>query len=1133
MAIIDYTDDENNSANIVLTDNNTKLEVDSGTATQSGAISEKGGSFGIDKIGAGELILTGALNYTGLTTVAAGILRLGMTGYAVSMGAIKMQGGTLDLNGHVVTASGISDSGGQISMNNGDLTITSSESEVFAGDVTGQGEFCLQGGGTLTLTGSMSVTNGGNGSIQLENATLQVGNGGTIGSLDGSVFSDQGGIVVFDRSDTYTFSGSLGLATGLEQIGAGTLVISGQNETSGSVLVETGTLEIGASGSLDYNSAIPVTDNSRLLFDGSRTVAGPISGTGSVTLIDGASVALSGASTYTGGTTIQDSTLDLYGSSVAGGITDDGVLQLGSQEDSATFSNDITGSGSVTVEGQMDIALTGANSYSGGTSIAGGTLVIGSDSELGASSGALNFAAPTNGYAALEWASSFNLSSDRPINIVGGTAIFDTNGFDSTIAQSISGSGGLEKSGAGTLTLLATSSFSGSVTVSSGTLQIANGAGLAGITSLNVDNSGAPGFFDMSNLALTVGALDGNGTVMLGNGTLTIDGDSRSSFSGIITGTGSLIKNGSGTLWMAGQGLYSGLTTIEEGILQLGSNNTYPAITGNIVDDATLAFGGSMDYGGQISGTGNVTFADFGTVRLTGHSTYTGTTQVQEDGQLVVDGSISSSSAISVGLGALKGTGTVSSVTVDGGALEPGDNGMGMLRIDGSLTLDADAAYVVDIAPSKSDRTVVTGKATIGGALYVTFTGHAYKPGTTYTILRASSTFAGTFASVTTYGLPAGFEADITYGQHAVFLTVRKVAHPHANLSVSATSSTEVDAGVLVTLTLTLGEQVFATTGTELRLSNGAKATYVSGSGSQKLVFSYQSMMAPGPLSVTGIYSGILTNAAGNYLIPKDASVKTYPLTVTDTAANIAANLDSLATNATVTAITVSDPANPIVITHAQLKADSHAINEIQGPYALKVGGIQGQPYVSYLATYDSTGQLAAQTEYKLNGNVYLSFTQSVAGRITTDHYFNGNYFKGQSFGSEDVLFSRSGTAIEKIFYNLDGTHTIDGRANNLTLSSIGNDTITGGGSGETFVMSIGFGHDTITDLAPYISGTTHDTVSFTTTQFANFDAMMAATSNTAKGARIKLAGGDTLILTSITKGMMAANPGSFLFTPG
>src|SRR5207248_1897101 len=64
-------------ANTVFLHNNLTLDVATGAATQEGALASNGGSFAITKTGAGTLTLFGANTYTGGTTVAAGILRIG------------------------------------------------------------------------------------------------------------------------------------------------------------------------------------------------------------------------------------------------------------------------------------------------------------------------------------------------------------------------------------------------------------------------------------------------------------------------------------------------------------------------------------------------------------------------------------------------------------------------------------------------------------------------------------------------------------------------------------------------------------------------------------------------------------------------------------------------------------------------------------------------------------------------------------------------------------------------------------------------------------------------------------------------------------------------------------------------
>ena len=271
----------------------------------------------------------------------------------------------------------------------------------------------------------------------------------------------------------------------------------------------------------------------------------------------------------------------------------------------------------------------------------------------------------------------------------------------------------------------------------------------------------------------------------------------------------------------------------------------------------------------------------------------------------------------------------------------------------------------------------------------------------------------------------------------------------------------------------------------------------------------------------------------GATLTTSGVKVNSYSLTITDTAADIAANLDGLAASNIYSAIVVSDPANPIVITNAQFNADTRALNQIAGAYELKVTGIKNQPYASYLDTHNSDGTLASRTQYNTDGSVYLAFTQSQGDGLITRIYSGGSFFKKQSYDSETLILSQAGTKELEIYNNLDGTHTITGLVKNLTIPSIGNDKITGGAPGQTFLMQAGFGNDTITDFGTYLSNATPDTISFSTTEFADFTTMLAATVNTPKGARITAASGDILFLTGVTKSMVAASSANFLFTPG
>src|SRR5262249_12536689 len=103
------------------------------------------------------------------------------------------------------------------------------------------------------------------------------------------------------------------------------------------------------------------------------------------------------------------------------------------------------------------------------------------------------------------------------------------------------------------------------------------------------------------------------------------------------------------------------------------------------------------------------------------------------------------------------------------GTLSPG-NSIGTISVQGSLTLASAATYMVEASARGADHTNVTGTATLGGTLQVTFmsVGSAH----TYNILSAAGGLHGTFGAFTTAGLPAGFTASLSYTATDAILAV-------------------------------------------------------------------------------------------------------------------------------------------------------------------------------------------------------------------------------------------------------------------------------------------------------------------------------------------------------------------------
>ncbi|MBY5793605.1 autotransporter outer membrane beta-barrel domain-containing protein [Rhizobium leguminosarum] len=214
------------------------LLTDAGTTlTLNGAVS---GAGSFDKAGSGTLIIAGAASHTGGTTINAGTVQVG-------------NGGTTgSLAGNVANA--------------GVLAFDRSDDSIFAGATSGVGSLVQRGLGTTVLTGANTHTGG---SIIISGA-LQIGNGGTSGSLTGNV--SNAGILAFDRSDAMSFNGVISgigqirqLGTGMTTLTANSSSFVGQTRISAGILSVNGqlggTLTVAGGGTLMGNGTVGTTTN--------------------------------------------------------------------------------------------------------------------------------------------------------------------------------------------------------------------------------------------------------------------------------------------------------------------------------------------------------------------------------------------------------------------------------------------------------------------------------------------------------------------------------------------------------------------------------------------------------------------------------------------------------------------------------------------------------------------------------------------------------------------------------------------------------------------------------------------------------------------------------------------------------
>jgi autotransporter-associated beta strand protein len=178
------------------------------------------------------------------------------------------------------------------------------------------------------------------------------------------------------------------------------------------------------------------------------------------------------------------------------------------------------------------------------------------------------------------------------INLGGSSPIVSTIlGSTATINSIVTGTGGLTKSGFGTLTLgNASNSYTGATAISAGTLQLGAANALPSGTAVTVA-SGAT--FSANGFTQTVGSVAGAGAISLGTGSLTAGGNNTSTtFGGSLTGTGTFTKAGTGTLSLTSNISFGGTFVLSSGTLQL-SGSTLTLGTLNITGNSVIDFGGS------------------------------------------------------------------------------------------------------------------------------------------------------------------------------------------------------------------------------------------------------------------------------------------------------------------------------------------------------------------------------------------------------------------------------------------------------------------------------------------------------------------------------------------------------------
>jgi autotransporter-associated beta strand protein len=748
-----------------------------GTVTVAGSstpvATQINGMAALQKVGSNVLTLTGNNTYSGGTVVVDGLLNFSSLSNLGS-GNITLSGG----GGLQWAAGNTTDISARLNPFSNAAFDTNGNDVLFSSALSGSnpnGSFLTKkGSGTLTLTGVQSYATGTiieGGTLRLAaNAHLaasafMVINGGTfdvngntqlidyLSGNGGSIALGAGNLAINQHLDG-TFAGTI-TGTGSVTLNTGRLFLTGDSTYSGGTNIVAGALFVGAdstTGSITGN--VSIGNAGYLMFQRSNTASfgGIISGSGQVVHNGTGTLILSGNNTYTGGTTLNRSgALRLENSNAAG----TGTINILVQEtidyaNGIVVTNPISGSGIklqasagvvATQAGQISAAfqklgggtLAIAGSVSGGATVSAGTLQIGNGGAAGSITG--------------------NITDNA-------TLVFNRNDT-LPYAGAISGTGSVTQAGTGVTILTGTNTYTGGTTINSGaTLQIGN----AGTSNVG-----------------TSGSISGNVT---NNGILTFDRHDDVTFGGVISGSGSLTKIGTGGLTLTGANTYTGGTALLGGALLIGNGGTTGSIAGDIFDGNVVAFNrsDSVTFGGVISGYGALLKFGAGSLTLSGINTYSGDTAIIA-GTLNVTGAIAGSN-VSIGA-TLSGSGTVGTATIlSGGTLAPGDapGVISNLHVSGNLTFQG-GALSEDISAAAADQIIVSGSVSLGGQLAANFAGGGYGQ-QTFTLLHANGGLSGAFANVVVTGLPAGLDAHVTYDANNVYLTTE----PPPNISIGNAS---------------------------------------------------------------------------------------------------------------------------------------------------------------------------------------------------------------------------------------------------------------------------------------------------------------------------------------------------------
>ncbi|ECM7458493.1 autotransporter outer membrane beta-barrel domain-containing protein [Salmonella enterica subsp. enterica serovar Senftenberg] len=672
---------------------------------------------------------------SGNTLTSQGKITGGTNAVLINSGS---KNNTITLNTGTEISGSITDDNNSASANNnlildGEGTLGSSISGL--NSVTSSGDWTLSGAtmnlsgttnsalwvksGTLILNGAMTAK----GATVDSGTTLQIGNGGTLGAFNGDIVDN--GTLTFNRSDAAAYGSVISGSGNVVKQGGGELTLSNNNSYSGGTTIAEGTLTATAGGALGSGNI----DNRAYLKLEAASASDPFI-VADLTTHSGATVEIGAGSTLQANTLTQQDgstlTADLTETSGpairAKNVNLDGTLNVASpaSQEPIRSTDDLISLALIesdnAISGDFDDITINGNAMNPDAFIT----VVGqknvNDTHYDLVETLTWYADRDN--AAIDAHGTFNLA-DADDSFTVNTVLENVDANSGWNGQS------LTKTGAGTLILNAENTYTGSTTISEGTL-----------IATNVE-------------ALGTGDVTNDAVLELNTG-----GD----FDNAISGSGQVVKSGDEMLTLSGSNTYTGGTTISGGTLV--ASNVEALGTGDVTDNATLELNTSGTFDNVISGSGQVVKSGDDALTLSGANSYTGGTTIS-GGTLVASNVEALGSGDIDNYASLQLNASGQFVTAN---LTTHDNattaiGAGSALRANTLTQEANSTLAVHLTNSNSGAIVTADHANLGGTLDITGIGNVAKSWTrdayAYTLIDSDSAIDSDFAQFTVAGMDA------------------------------------------------------------------------------------------------------------------------------------------------------------------------------------------------------------------------------------------------------------------------------------------------------------------------------------------------------------------------------------------